>query len=228
MTPIGTSLRRAALLVISASLAGPGIVFLDAVVRRPAPWSGAATFVARHHWIEAVPPLLGFPLLLGFVLFVAGARRLDHARGDRVDQTPVLLLTAIYGALVAFNYVANACYVAQAGPEGLGAVSALSMNNPRSLCWAIEMFAYAILGVVTWLVAPTFREERAIALLLRVNGAASVGSAAVTMVDLAWVLTPVGLAFYVAWNLLVIVLMSLVAVRFRGDSGEPERATAPA
>jgi hypothetical protein len=30
------------------------------------------------------------------------------------------------------------------------------MNNPRSLCWAIEMFAYAILGAVTWLVVRRF------------------------------------------------------------------------
>ena len=85
------------------------------------------------------------------------------------------------------------------------------MNNPRSLCWAIEMFAYAILGAVTWLVAPAFREERAIALLLRANGVASAG---VTLFDLAWVLTPVGLGFYVAWNLLVVAIMVLVVRRF--------------
>ncbi|MCM2334107.1 MAG: hypothetical protein NDI82_09170 [Anaeromyxobacteraceae bacterium] len=213
MRPIDASLRRAALLVISASVLGPGVVFVDAALRRPAPWAGPEAFLAGYHWLQAVPPLLGFPLLFGFVLFVAAAKRLDAARGGRVDQAPVLLLTAIYGALVAFNYVANACYVAQAG-EDVGAVSALSMNNPRSLCWAIEMYAYAILGVVTWLVAPTFREERAIALLLRANGLVSVASAAVTTFHLPWVLTPIGLGFYAGWNGLIVATMALVARRF--------------
>jgi hypothetical protein len=220
MRPIEASLRRAALLVIAASVLGPGVLFVDAALRRPAPWSGPEAFLASHHWLQAVPPLLGFPLLLGFVLFVAAAKRLDAARGGRVDQAPVLLLTAIYGALVAFNYVANACWVGQAGPAELPGVTVLAMANPRSLCWAIEMFAYAILGVVTWLVAPTFREERAVALLLRVNGVVSVASAAYTLVDLAWVQTPVGLAFYAAWNLLLIALMALVLARFRAPGAD--------
>jgi hypothetical protein len=216
MRSIEGSLRRAALVVIAASLLGPGVVFADAALCHPAPWSGPEAFLAAFHPVQILPPLLGFPFLVGFILFVAGAKRLDEARGGRVDQVPVLVLTAIFGALVAFNYVANAWYVHQAGPADLGAVSTLSMNNPRSLCWAIEMVAYGLLGVVTWLVAPTFREEAPIAFLLRANGVASVGSALVTLLDLAWVQTPVGLAFYAAWNLLVVAIMILVARRFAG------------
>ena len=219
MRPVDATLRLAAWLVIAASLLGPGWVFVDAAVRRPAPWTDAATWLAGYRWFQAGPPLLGFPLLYGFVLFVAGARRLDEQRGGRVDPTPVLVLTSIYGALVSFNYVANGVWVGQASPAELGAVSALSMANPRSLCWAIELVAYGILGVVTWLVAPTFREERGIAFLLRANGIASVACAAVAVVDLAWVQTPVGLAFYAGWNLLVVVLMALVARRFRPPRG---------
>jgi len=227
MVSIERSLRRAALLVIAASLLGPGVVFLDAAVRRPPPWSGPEAFVAGFHWIQVLPPLLGFPLLLGFLLFIAGAGRLDTVRGGRVDQVPVLLLTGLFGALVSFNYIANAWYVPHAAD--LGAVSVLSMANPRSLCWAIEMVAYGLLGVVTWLVAPTFREEAAIAFLLRTNGAVSVASAAVTLFDLAWVQTPIGLAFYAAWNLLVVAIMALVARRFRpgGAPPSPEAAGQP-
>jgi hypothetical protein len=224
MRPVESSLSRAALLVVASSLLGPGVVFLDASLRGPQPWSGPQAFVDGFRWVQAIPPLLGFPLLVGFILFVAAAKRLDEARGGRVDQVPVLLLTAIYGALVAFNYVANACWVQQAAPADLGGVSILSMNNPRSLCWAIEMFAYAILGVVTWLLAPTFREEPAIAFLLRTNGVVSVGSAAVTLFDLSWVMTPVGLGFYAAWNLLVVTIMILVARRFGGPRAALEVA----
>jgi hypothetical protein len=227
MESIGRSLRRAALLVIAASLLGPGVVFLDAAVRRPPPWSGPEAFLAGFHWIQVVPPLLGFPLLVGFLLFIAAAGRLDALRGGRVDQVPVLLLGGVFASLVSFNYIANAWYVPHA--DDLGAISVLSMANPRSLCWAIEMVAYGLLGVVTWLVAPTFREEAAIALLLRTNGVVSVASAAVTLFDLAWVQTPVGLAFYAAWNLLVVALMALVARRFPGRGGPaPDGAPAEA
>jgi len=219
MTPIHRSLRLAAWLVIAASILGPGVVFLDAALRGPRPWAGPADLLAGFHWVQVVPPLLGFPLLVGFILFVAAARRLDEARGGRVDQVPVLLLTAIYGALVAFNYVANAWYVRQAGQADLGAVSALSMNNPRSLCWAIELVAYGLLGAVTWLVAPTFREEAAIASLLRANGVVSVGCALVALLDVTWVQTPAGLAFYAAWNLLVVAIMVLVTRRFPVPAG---------
>jgi hypothetical protein len=100
MRSIDATLHRAALIVIAASLPGPGWVFADAAVRHSEPWTGAATGAAGHRWFMAVPPLLGLPLLCGFVLFVAGARRLDEQRGGRVDPVPVLLLTAIYGALV--------------------------------------------------------------------------------------------------------------------------------
>jgi hypothetical protein len=211
-----STLVRGAWIVIAASVLGPAAVFADAAVRGLHPWTGPEAFLAGYHWVQAIPSLLGFPLLYGFVVFLGGARRLDEARGGRVDPFPVLVLTAIYGALVSFNYIANGCYVPQAGALERMAVSVLSMNNPRSLCWAIEIFAYAILGVVTWLVAPTFREERALAWLLRANGLVSVAGAVITLFDLAWVQTPVGLGFYVAWNLLVVAIMALVVRGFGG------------
>jgi hypothetical protein len=223
MRPTESTLVRGAWIVIAASVLGPAAVFADAAVRGLQPWTGPEAFLASYHWVQAIPPLLGFPLLYGFVVFLGGARRLDEARGGRVDPFPVLVLTSIYGALVSFNYVANGCYVGQAGAADLGAVSVLSMNNPRSLCWAIEMFAYAILGGVTWLVAPTFRKERALARLLRANGVVSVAGAVITLLDLAWVQTPVGLGFYVAWNLLVVAIMALVVRGF----GAAQRRLAP-
>jgi hypothetical protein len=228
MRTIDATLHRAALVVIAASVLGPAWVFADAALRHPAPWTDAATFLAGYRWYQSVPSLLGFPLLYGFVLFVAGARRLDEQRGGRVDPVPVLVLTAVYGALVSFNYIANGCWIGQASSADLGAVSAFSMANPRSLCWAIELIAYGILGVVTWLVAPTFQEERVLALLLRANGVVSVASAGVALLDLGWVQKPVGLAFYAAWNLLVIAIMVLVARRFRPGTNDRAEGLSPA
>jgi hypothetical protein len=220
MRSIESSLRTSAWVVLVASVVGPVAVLISAVVRRPGPWAGADAFLAHFHWTQAIGPLLGFPLLFGFVSFVSASRRLDARRGGRIDAGPVFLLTAIYGALVCFNYVANAFYAQQAGAADHGAVSVLAMDNPRSLCWAIEMVAYALLGVVTWWLAPIFREERALAALLRANGVVSVLGALVTLFDLGWVLTPIGLGFYAAWNALIVAIMVLVLRAFRATGGE--------
>jgi hypothetical protein len=40
------------------------------------------------------------------------------------------------------------------------AVAYLVMSNPISISWTFEMFGYAVLGVATWLIAPTFRDAR--------------------------------------------------------------------
>lgn len=70
--------------------------------------AGIGDFIAelkRRRVVRAVlgRGLLALAVLRGFVLFVEGARRLDEQRRGRVDPVPVVLLTAIYGAQVAFN-----------------------------------------------------------------------------------------------------------------------------
>lgn len=85
------------------------------------------------------------------------------------------------------------------------------MANPLSLCWGIEMWGYAILGVATWVLAVFYLEtNKILVFLLRLNGWMSVAGAVLTVINLEWVMTPAGLAAYAAWNILMIVLMILI------------------
>ena len=92
------------------------------------------------------------------------------------------------------------------------------MVNPASLGWAIEMWAWGLLGVATWIVAPMFsgdRLERFTALTFVANGVVSVASALWTALQPPWVMTTAGLVGYSTWNLLVFIMSTLAYVSLR-------------
>ncbi|HEX8917318.1 MAG TPA: hypothetical protein VF898_02350, partial [Chloroflexota bacterium] len=98
-------------------------------------------------------------------------------------------------------------------PEYSAIVGALSLVNPRSLSWAIEMWGWGLFGLATWLVAPVFhgsKLERATAWAFILNGIMSVVGALVTAADLSWVMTTPGMINYAAWNILMVILAVLV------------------
>ncbi len=96
-------------------------------------------------------------------------------------------------------------------PEYDAAIATFSMANPMSLCWAIEMWGYAVLGVATWLMAAYYREKNnGIRMLLIANGIASLASVVFMMVDNQWLMTSTGLVAYGLWNILMIVLLGLI------------------
>ncbi|MBK8424844.1 MAG: hypothetical protein IPL27_02170 [Lewinellaceae bacterium] len=82
------------------------------------------------------------------------------------------------------------------------------MSNPLSFCWANELWGYALLGVATWLMAGYYQHtSNFIRWLLISNGVVSIGSALWTIIDVDWVMKPVGLVAYFVWNVLMIVMM---------------------
>jgi len=128
-----------------------------------------------------------------------------------------LALTAAFAALIVLNYVLQTTFVpALASPLHEGdapLVAALTMSNPRSLGWALEMWGYGLFGVATWAIAPVFRAtklERAARAAFTINGVASIlGAVAIA----AWPGSPhtvPGLIAFACWNLLMIVMATLV------------------
>jgi hypothetical protein len=94
----------------------------------------------------------------------------------------------------------------------------LSMVNPSSVCWVLEMFGYAFLGISIWFLEPIFKENGRqfyIRVLIIVNGLLSIAGAVITVLDISWVLSPIGLITYVGWNLLVVILMVLFFLEYR-------------
>lgn len=216
--------RRGAWLTLAGTLlSGPVAVTLVELTRPQPPWRDAATFAAHFHVIQTLPYLLGFSLVGGLVVLVVALRELAPAE-LRPRASIGVALAAAFAALVLLNYVLQASFVpglvAQFRPSDAPVVEALTMANPRSLGWCLEMWAYGVAGVATWLVAPVFGGtplERAAVLAFVANGVVSVAGALVTAAWPGWVLTPVGLAGYGAWNLLVVAMavLSLVALRAR-------------
>ncbi|MES1205363.1 MAG: hypothetical protein ABUS79_05450 [Pseudomonadota bacterium] len=90
------------------------------------------------------------------------------------------VFTAVFAAFILFNYAVQTTFVPELARHYDAAdariLAALTMSNPRSLAWAIEMWGWGFLGVATWLVSPVFGGaglERAAALTFAVNGPVS-------------------------------------------------------
>jgi hypothetical protein len=209
------------LLIAALPLSGPlGMAIIAAVAPQP-PWRDAATFIAHFHPIQALPFLFGFLLLLGFAALQATL--FLRARGEARPWALVgLVFTAVFCALIAFNYIAQTALVPAAVRRGDGAaVATLAMASPSSICWSIEMFGYGFLGLASLCVVPLFRGRglaRATTWLLLANGALSVAGAVMTAIDAAWVLTTAGLACFALWNVVVLAMVAVLTAGLRRGS----------
>lgn len=209
-----TALRGASLCVAVGALTSGPIAML--VVARAAPqpaWRDVATFAAHYRPIQALPYLLGLVLLTGFVLFAAAC----HAGAERDLRTRTsagLVFTAVYACMVFTNYTLQLGVVPRALAAQPAYLAQLTMANPASFAWFLEMFGYAAMGMATYLVAPLFRgpgRARVIRHLLQANGVVSAVGAAYTAAVDRWVFTSWGIASFVAWNVLVPVCFGLIA-----------------
>jgi hypothetical protein len=210
------------LTLVGTLASGPvSLGLVQATHPQPA-WKGPATFAQNFHPLQTLPFFLGFLLVAGLVVLVAALRELSPPE-LRPRATAGLAFAASFAALVVLNYVVQTTFVpallASHHESDESLAGALTMANPRSLGWAIEMWAYGIAGVSTWLVAPVFHGsplERATRVTFVVNGVVSVVSALATALAPGWVLTPLGLLGYAVWNLLVVVMAALTLVVVRG------------
>lgn len=67
-----------------------------------------------------------------------------------------VVFAGILGALADFNYIVQTAFI----PNNIGSpdrvLEVLTLHNPNSLAWAIEMFSYGFLGLATWCIAPIY------------------------------------------------------------------------
>lgn len=203
-------LRLAAFLIVPLLLLSGPLGALAAHVSHPQPpWRDVATFAAHFHPVQLLPYAFGLGLVAACVWFIA--RVISR---DGLPHVGAIVATSGFVALILFNYVMQLGFVPQAARAGSELAGALSMSNPHSLAWILEMTGYGLFGIATWLIAPVFAGtgRRAwIRGLLVANGVASVATALMTYVSAAWILTTPGVIAYAVWNLLVIAAMVLVA-----------------
>jgi hypothetical protein len=214
-------LQGAALTAAGALLSGPvSLVLVNATHPEP-PWRDAATFVASYHPIQTLPFFLGF-VLVGGLLTLLTSLALLAGPAERGRAMLGLALGAAFAALVVLNYTVQTTFVpllvSSYTPDDAPVLAALTMSNPRSLGWSLEMWAYGVVGVATWLAAPVFsgdRLERATSLLFVLNGPGSIASALATAFIPGWALTVPGLVAFTLWNVLVIAMALAAGVVFR-------------
>lgn len=208
----------AALALVGTSLSGPlGLALVASTHPQPA-WRDAQLFAENYHFVQVLPYFAGLLLVAGFVILIASVHQLAEPR-LKAATASASIFAAVFAALISLNYVVQTTFVPDLarhdGSAAAALVAALSMSNPRSLAWAIEMWGYAFLGVATWLCASVFGRtplERTLAFTFVANGVMGVAGAAYTIARPGWVMTPPGLAAFGSWNVLAATMASLAFV----------------
>lgn len=212
-------------------LSGPlALLVVNATHPQPA-WRDAEVFARSYHPIQLLPFAGGLVLIAGLISLLTSVRMMA---GDELKLRSAMaqVFVSVFAAFIFFNYVVQATYVPglvrDLDGQRAGAIATLSMANPTSLAWAIEMWGYAFLGIATWLVAPVFHRgplERATAWTFVANGPVSLAGGVWTAVSPGWVVTPAGYVAFSLWNVLLAVLAALALIAFRRRARERFAAT---
>jgi hypothetical protein len=198
-------------------MSGP-VAFVIVNLLKPQPaWVSPAVFAEHYSTLQDLPFYFGFLLIGGMLMLVAG-HYLDFREDDDKKKFHLLVAlgwTVVFCTLISFNYICQTTFVHNLAlhykPEYDSAISTFSMSNPMSFCWANEMWGYAFMGIATWLMAGYYRNKNNfIRTLLIANGIVSLLSAILTIINVSWVMTTIGLVSYFVWNVLMIVMMIMI------------------
>ena len=200
----------AILSTIGILTSGPIAVLVVALVHPQPLWDGPDLFVENFHRIQTLPFFFGFLLATGSILMLVSIYLLSKKRATALTA---LIFMTIGAAFVMFNYVTQTtlipaivhAYTSELGPV----LTSLSMSNPSSLPWALEMWGYGLMGLGTWFATGYFgrsRLERIARFLFILNGVLSVFGALTASIDLAGVFSTAGLVGYGIWNVVYLAL----------------------
>jgi hypothetical protein len=207
-------LASAIITIAGILLSGPIGVLLTLI--RPQPqWKDEITFVANYHYVQTLPYVFGFILIIGFTLFISTSFRLASTGTQKILRITANIFTAVYAALVGLNYAIQIGLVPALIKSNEQLAGLFTMANPNSIGWILEMFGYGFLGVATILISPVFRKGlrmKLIRYLLIANGVISILGAAATAFGTSWLMEWPGIVSVVVWNILILVIMVLVIV----------------
>jgi hypothetical protein len=201
------------LVIVGSALSGP-LGFLLVNLVNPITWTDVQSFASQYQVIQTLPYWFGFLYLAGFILFISASRPLLHEK-DRIFGDAAMIATTIFASLIGLNYILQVGYVPSAVSDPNEVLAAFTMNNPKSVCWLLEMFGWGFLGAATWLISAAFaqtRLERIAQRLMILNGIGSILVAFLTPWVPDLLLQIPGLVAYFVWNFLIWVIMALIIV----------------
>lgn len=223
----------AAITLVGIALSGPVSLWAVGRVHPQPPWNGPEAFIENYHWVQTLPYWAGYALVAGYTGLIASLHCVAP-RSLRARTTAALMFGSAFTAFIFLNYTLQATLLPRLTRHDAAdlrpAIALLSMSNPASLGWALEMWGYALLGVATWLVAPTLsrtRLERWASRLLWANGVVSVAGALWAAGDPGWETTPAGMIAFVSWNVLAFAMSAATMVALIQRSGVPDSARRP-
>jgi hypothetical protein len=209
-------------------LSGPVAFILVKQVKPQPQWVSPAVFAQHYHVVQDVPYYFGFLLITGMLMISTGYY-LNCKSNDPIGKFMLLLglgFSIVFSGLISFNYICQTTFIRNLAinyrSEYDSAINTFSMANTLSLSWAIEMWGYAFLGLSTaWSAAYYKNRNNLISALMILNGVLSICSALFTIVNVSWVMTKAGLTSYFGWNILMIVIMTLI---YRESVSQSEKA----
>lgn len=208
------------LLLFSTIIGGPLLVWVVQLVTPQPPWTDPMTFARHYHWIQSLPYWAGFILIGGNTLFVVASARLLNTR-ETAFYSLALIFTTVYATLAAFNYIIQTGFIPVAVKSPSMEFAVFSMENPNSFSWTIEMFAYAILGIALWLIAPGFKGPGLMALIRRLiifDAVVSILGVGIVVAFPGGMLDSGAFVGYVSWNGLVATIAILILYVFRTEN----------
>jgi len=207
--------------LLGVLLSGPLAVVLVAATHPQPAWRDAELFARNYHVVQLFPYLGGILLVAALIVLVSSLHASARPRAKTLTSA-ALIFCGAFSAFIFFNYVAQTTFVPALArrydPAQGPVIAALSMSNPASLAWAIEMWGWGFFGVATWLVSSVFARsglERAAALVFAANGPVSIAGVLWTIARPGWVMTPAGLGAFAGWNILLVAMAVLAFLTLR-------------
>jgi len=207
--------------LVGSLVSGPLAVALVEATHPQPPWAGPEMFARSFQPLQIVPYAGGLLLVFGLLSLLSSLHALALRR-DRARATLALLFAAVFASFVCLNYALQTSYVPALArgyqPADAPLIAALSMSNPKSLAWALELWGWGFSGLSTWLLASVFYGtalERATRASFVANGVVSVAGTLWAVIQPGWALTRPGLVAFTLWNVLFASMAALALVALR-------------
>ena len=184
MPPPGIMYRliaiSAVIVITGIILSGPPAVYFVSLIRSQPDWVNLQTFIDHYHPIQNLAWAGGFLLILGFAFFVASAYQLAVSPSQKVPGLLAIVFVTVFVVLTGINYTLQIAWVPVLVNQEHQALSLISMSNPHSVAWVLEIFGYGFLGLATWCISMVFwgsKRMEVIRYLLIANGVMSIAGA---------------------------------------------------